>query len=78
MFDFGISFLLTWLEIYDLTDIITQGAVPTQASNLARPAINTPTGAWIKITETKLYAPLVSLSTEDNNKLLEQLKQELK
>ena len=53
---------------------VTQGAVPTQASNLARPAINAPTRATIKIKETKLYAPLVSLSTEDNNKLIEQLK----
>ena len=31
-------------------------------------------GATFKITDTKLYVPIVTLSTEDNNKLLEQLK----
>ena len=30
------------------------------------------------ITDTKLYVPLVMLSTEDNAKLLEQLKSDLK
>ena len=31
-------------------------------------------GATFKITDTKLYVPIVTLSTEDDNKLLEQLK----
>ena len=31
-------------------------------------------GATFKITDTKLYVPTVTLSTEDDNKLLEQLK----
>ena len=33
-----------------------------------------PTGATFKITDTKQYVPVVTLSTEDDNKLLEQLK----
>ena len=37
-------------------------------------AINNPTGATFKITDTKLYVPVVTLSAENDNKLLEQLK----
>ena len=36
--------------------------------------INNPTDVTFKITETKLYVRVVTLSTENNNKLLEQLK----
>ena len=38
------------------------------------PAIVTPTGLEFQITDTKLYVPVVTLSTENNKKLLEQLK----
>ena len=37
-------------------------------------AINNPTNATFKTTDAKLYVPVVTLSTEDDNKLLEQLK----
>ena len=37
-------------------------------------AVNNPTNATFKITDAKLYVPVVTLSTEDDNKLLEQLK----
>ena len=37
-------------------------------------AVNNPTNATFKTTDTKLYVPVVTLSTEDDNKLLEQLK----
>ena len=36
--------------------------------------INNPTNAVFKITDCKLYVPVVTLSAEDDNKLLEQLK----
>ena len=36
--------------------------------------INASIGATFKITDTKLYVPVVTLSTQDDNKLLEQLK----
>ena len=49
--NFEINLVLTWPEIYILTDI--GAAVPTQASNLARPAINAPTGATFKISDIK-------------------------
>ena len=37
-------------------------------------AVNNPTNATFKITDTKLYFPVVILSTEVDNTLLEQLK----
>ena len=37
-------------------------------------AINSPTDAKFEITDCKLYVPVVTLSTENDNKLLEQLK----
>ena len=40
--------------------------------------IDAPRNATFQITNTKLYAPVVTLSTEDDNKLLEQLKSGLK
>ena len=40
----------------------------------ADPAIVAPSGATFKIKETKLYAPVVTLSKENDTKLLEQLK----
>ena len=39
-----------------------------------RERIDAPTNAIFKITDTKLYVPLVTLSTKDDNKFLEQLK----
>ena len=41
---------------------------------LANPAINVPTELEFKITDTKLYVPVVTLSKENDTKLLEQLK----
>ena len=38
------------------------------------PAIVAPTGLEFKITDTKLYVPVVTLSKENDIKLLEQLK----
>ena len=66
-----INLILTWSENCILT-------VSAQGDNPARLVINAPTGATFKVTDTKLYVPVVTLSTEDDNKLLEQLKQDLK
>ena len=38
------------------------------------PAIVAPTGLEFQITDTKLYVPVVTLSKENDTKLLEQLK----
>ena len=42
------------------------------------PAIVAPTGLEFQITDTKLYVPVVTLSAENEKKLLEQLKSEFK
>ena len=65
---------LTWSQNCVLTDITTQTARTAQQDNPARPAINAPTNATFQITDTKLYVPVVILSTQNDKKLLEQLK----
>ena len=57
-----------------LADITTQTARAAQGDNPARPAINAPTNATFKITDTKLYVPVVTWSTKDDNNFLKQLK----
>ena len=69
-----LNIILTWSENCILTDITTQSAIPTQGDNPARPTINAPISAILKITDTKLYVPVVTLSAQDANKFLEQLK----
>ena len=62
-----VSLILTWSKKCVLTAMKT-GA--TQGNN---PAIAAPTNPTFKITDTKLYVPVITLSTQDDNKLLEQL-----
>ena len=45
-----------------------------KGDNSARPTIHAPTNATFKITDTKLYVSVVTLSTKDDNNFLEQLK----
>ena len=66
------SLILTWSENCVLTDI------KTRIRRGTRVAIKTPTNATFKITDTKLYVLVVTLSTENDKTLLEQLKQDLK
>ena len=51
-----------------MTDLVTADA---QGNN---PAIAAPTNATFTITDTKLYVPVITLSAENDYKLLEQLK----
>ena len=62
-----INLILTWSKNCVLTDIITQAASPNV--DPAIPAINAPTNATFKITDTKLYVSVITLSTENDNKL---------
>ena len=73
-----VSLTLTWSENCVLTDITTQAAVAVQGNNPARSAINAPTNATFQITDTKLYVPVVTLSTENEERLLEQLREGFK
>ena len=69
-----VSLTLTWSENCVLTNITTQSVAATQGDNPARERIDAPTNATFKITDTKLYVPVVTLSTKDDNNFLEQLK----
>ena len=72
-----VSLTLTWSEQCVLTDNATQTARVSQGDNPAGPTINAPKNATFKITDTKLYVSVVTLSTKDDNKLLEQLQRGL-
>ena len=69
-----VSLNLTWSDNCVLTDITTQTARAAQEDNPARPAINASRNPIFKITDTKLYVPVVTLSTKVDNNFLEQLK----
>ena len=62
--------ILTWSKNCVLADMTVNAA--------ADPAIVAPSGAKFKITDTKLYVPVVTLSKENDIKLLEQLKTRFK
>ena len=66
------SLTLTWSENCVLTSKATRDVDPDADRAVA--GINHPTNAVFKITDCKLYAPVVTLSAENDNKLLEQLK----
>ena len=63
-----VELILTWSKNCVLADMTRRNA---QGDN---PAIVAPTGLEFKITDTKLYVPVVTLSKENDKKLLEQLK----
>ena len=65
---------LTWSKNCVLTDITTQAARAAQGDNPARIVINAPTVVTFQITDTKLYVLVVTLSTENDKTLLEQLR----
>ena len=65
-----ISLTLSWYEKCVLTSKATREADITTATV----RINNPTNAVFKITECKLYVLVVTLSAEEDNKLLDQLK----
>ena len=60
---------LTWSENCVLTDMKT---TPARADNNL-PAVEALTGATFSITDAKLYVPVVTLYTKNNNNSLEQL-----
>ena len=61
-----ITLILSWYKEFVLVGRAFRG--PSAA------AINSPTDAKFEITDCKLYVPVVTLSAENDNKLLEQLK----
>ena len=67
-----VSLTLTWSEKCVITSKATREADPD--ADPAVDEINNPTNATFKIKDTKLYVPVVTLSAENDNKLLQQLK----
>ena len=67
-----INFILTWPENCVLTSKVPRDADPDADPAVA--AFNNPKNATFKITDVKLYAPVVTLSTESDKTLLEQLR----
>ena len=74
LINFEINLVLTWSEKCVLRSKATRGAVPAQGGNTALTRVNNPANAIFKITDTKLYVPVVTSSTKDDNNFLEQLK----
>ena len=67
-----VELILTWFNNCVLIDKSTR-----EADYAANPNVyetDNPQNATFKITDTKLYVPVVTLSKEDDIKLLEQLK----
>ena len=71
------SLSLNWSANCVITSLEKRLVTAAQEDN---PAVygDSPTNATFKITDCKLYVPLVTLSAENDNKLSEQLKQDLK
>ena len=65
-----IELILTWTKICALADVMVRAA----GNNNVPPAIVAPTGIKFQIKDTKLYLPVVTLSKENDIKLLEKLK----
>ena len=67
-----VSLILLWSENFVITSQAARDADPDDDPAVA--ATKSPTEATFKINDTNLYVTIVTLSTEDDNKLLEQLK----
>ena len=70
-----VNLIVTWCENCVITRKATRDANPNANPEVA--AVNNPTNAIFKITDTKLYVPVITSSTE-NDKLQEQLKTQFK
>ena len=71
-----VNLILTWSKNGVITDTPTQDADPNVDPPLSE--IRPPTGATLKIKDTKLYVPVATLLNQDDNKLLEHLKTRFK
>ena len=67
-----INLILVWKV--SITSKETRNDVPVQGGNPAVATVDNSTNAAFKITDTKLYILVVTLSTADDNNFLEQLK----
>ena len=70
LIDCEIELILTWSK----NSVLAEMAVRDPGNNNDPPAIVALTGLEFQITDTKLHVSVVTLSTENDRKLLEQLK----
>ena len=70
MINCEIELVLTWSKSCALTDVTLRAA----GNNNDPPAIVAPTGLKFQITDTKLYIPVVTLSTENDKKTFRTIK----
>ena len=75
---YEVSLILTWPENCVITSKTYRRAAAAQGNNPTVVGVDNPANATFKITDTKLHVPVVTPSTHDDNKLLEQLKTEFK
>ena len=78
MINYEVFLPLTWSENCVSADITTQTARAAQGDNPVKTAANAPTNATFQIIDTKLYVPVVTLSTENDERLLEELRKGFK
>ena len=71
-----VSLTFTWSKDCVLTDLTSTATDPNADPPVV--AIAAPAGGTFKIKDTKLYVPIVTLSAENSNKLLEDLKEGFK
>ena len=71
------SLALSWSATCVITSIEQRLITAAEGTNPEQ-RVNSPPNATFKITDTKLFVPVVTLSTETDNKLLEQLKTRFK
>ena len=76
LINFEVELISTWFKNCVLIDRLTREADYDADSDVYE--IDNPENAIFQITDTKLYVPVVTLSKENDIKLLEQLKSELK
>ena len=67
LIDCKVSLILTWFKNCVITSKAKRDADPDTDPPV--PEINNPTSATFKIKDTNLYVPVVTLSTQDDNKL---------
>ena len=70
--------ILTWSKNCILASKEYRPTVPNQGGNPAVAGIENPTATTFTITDTRLYVPAVTLSNQDDKRLLQQLKTGLK
>ena len=67
-----INLILTWSKNCVLTSKATRDSDPN--ANPAVAAINNPTNATFEVKDIKLFVPVVTLSTENDRKLLQKIR----